>query len=111
PPRAGILHPQPGIAGQCCDPERAENRRGPQSAHRGPQSPRPDLYLGATMGSTPASGFGTSFLGTLLFGVTLDEFGGTSQLASWAVSFGACGLACLAGAAATVFLPRNIWQR
>src|SRR5438270_11504508 len=22
---AGILHPQPGIAGQCCDPERAES--------------------------------------------------------------------------------------
>ena len=45
------------------------------------------------------------------FGVTLDQFGGTSQLAAWAVSFGTCGLACLAGAGATIFLPRNIWQR
>jgi hypothetical protein len=53
----------------------------------------------------------SSFLGTLLFGVTLDQFGGTSQLAAWAVSFGTCGLACLAGAAAAIFLPRNIWQR
>ena len=56
-------------------------------------------------------GFSASFLGTLLFGVTLDQFGGTSQLAAWAVSFGTCGLACLAGAGATIFLPRNIWQR
>jgi predicted MFS family arabinose efflux permease len=68
-------------------------------------------YLGATMGLYSCIGFGASFLGTLLFGVTLDQFGGTSQLAAWALSFGTCGLACLAGAAATVFLPRNIWQR
>jgi len=68
-------------------------------------------YLGATIGLYSCIGFGASFLGTLLFGVTLDLFGGTSQLAAWAVSFGTCGLACLAGAAATVFLPRNIWQR
>src|SRR5262244_2917681 len=62
------------------------------------------LYLGATIGLYSCIGFGASFLGTLLFGVTLDLFGGTSQLAAWAVSFGICGLACLAGAAATVFL-------
>jgi predicted MFS family arabinose efflux permease len=68
-------------------------------------------YLGATIGLYSCIGFGASFLGTLLFGVTLDLFGATSQLAAWAVSFGACGLACLAGAAATLFLPRNIWQR
>jgi predicted MFS family arabinose efflux permease len=68
-------------------------------------------YLGATIGLYSCIGFGASFLGTLLFGVTLDQFGGTSQLVAWAVSFGTCGLACLAGAASTVFLPRNIWQR
>jgi predicted MFS family arabinose efflux permease len=68
-------------------------------------------YLGATIGLYSCIGFGASFLGTLLFGVTLDQFGGTSQLAAWAVSFGTCGLACLAGAVATFFLPRNIWQR
>jgi hypothetical protein len=56
-------------------------------------------------------GFGAGFLGTLLFGVTLDQFGGTWQLAAWALSFGARGLACLAGLVATIFLPRNIWQR
>src|ERR1700730_3578016 len=68
-------------------------------------------YRGATIGLYSCIGFGAGFLGTLLFGVTLDQFGGPSQLAAWALSFGACGLACLAGAAATSFLPRNIWQR
>jgi len=68
-------------------------------------------HLGATIGLYSCIGFGASFLGTLLFGVTLDLFGGTSQLAAWAMSFGTCGLACLAGATATVFLSRNVWQR
>jgi MFS-type transporter involved in bile tolerance (Atg22 family) len=71
----------------------------------------PRVYVGATIGLYSCIGFGASFLGTLLFGVTLDQFGGTSQLAAWVVSFGTCGLARLAGVAATVFLPRNIWQR
>jgi MFS family permease len=68
-------------------------------------------YLGATIGLYSCIGFGASFLGTLLFGVTLDQFGGTSQATAWILSFGTCGLACLAGAVATVFVPRNIWQR
>jgi predicted MFS family arabinose efflux permease len=68
-------------------------------------------FRGATIGLYSCVGFGAGFLGTLLFGVTLDQFGGTSQLAAWVLSFGSCGLACLAGAAATIFLPRNIWQR
>ena len=68
-------------------------------------------YRGATIGLYSSIGFGASFLGTLLFGVTLDQFGGTSQVIAWVLSFGTCGLACLAGSAATVFLQRNIWQR
>src|SRR5262252_4391571 len=68
-------------------------------------------YRGATVGLYSCIGFGASFLGTLLFGVTLDQFGGTSQIIAWILSFGTCGLACLIGAAATIFLPRNIWQR
>ncbi|MBV8089718.1 MAG: MFS transporter, partial [Alphaproteobacteria bacterium] len=68
-------------------------------------------YRGATIGLYSCIGFGAGFLGTLLFGVTLDQFGGTSHLAAWIVSFATCGLACLAGAAATIFLPRNIWER
>jgi hypothetical protein len=68
-------------------------------------------YQGATIGLYSSIGFGAGCVGALLFGVTLDLFGGTSELAAWAVGFGTCGLACLAGAAATIFLPRNIWQR
>jgi predicted MFS family arabinose efflux permease len=68
-------------------------------------------YQGATIGLYSCIGFGAGFLGTLLFGATLDQFGGTSQLGAWALSFGTCGLASLAGAVATIFLPRNIWQR
>jgi predicted MFS family arabinose efflux permease len=68
-------------------------------------------YRGATIGLYSCIGFGASFLGTLLFGVTLDQFGGTSQVIAWILGFGTCGLACLIGAAATMFLARNIWQR
>ena len=68
-------------------------------------------YRGATIGLYSCIGFAAGFLGTVLFGVTLDQLGGTSHLAAWIFSFGTCGLACLAGAAATIFLPQNIWQR
>jgi predicted MFS family arabinose efflux permease len=68
-------------------------------------------HRGATIGLYSCVGFGGGFLGTLLFGVTLDQFGGTSQLAAWTLSFGTCGLVCLAGAAATIFLSRDVWQR
>jgi MFS family permease len=68
-------------------------------------------HSGATIGLYSCVGFGGGFLGTLIFGVTLDQFGGTSRLTAWTPSFGTCGLACLAGAAATIFLPRDVWQR
>jgi len=68
-------------------------------------------HRGATIGVYSCVGFAAGFLGTVLFGVTLDKFGGTSQLAAWILSFGTCGLACLAGAAATIFLSRDVWQR
>ena len=71
-------------------------------------SPR---HRGATIGLYSCVGFGGGFLGTLLFGVTLDQFGGTLQLGAWILSFATCGLACLAGAAATIFLSRDVWQR
>jgi MFS family permease len=67
-------------------------------------------YRGATIGLYSCVGFGGGFLGTLVFGITLDQFGGTSRLAAWILSFGTCGLACLAGSAATIFLSRDIWQ-
>jgi hypothetical protein len=68
-------------------------------------------HRGATIGLYSCVGFGGGFLGTLLFGVTLDQFGGTSQLGAWILSFGTCGLVCLAGAATTIFLSRDVWQR
>jgi predicted MFS family arabinose efflux permease len=67
-------------------------------------------HRGATIGLYSCVGFGGGFLGTLLFGVTLDQFGGTLQLGAWILSFGICGLACLAGSLATIFLSRDIWQ-
>jgi MFS-type transporter involved in bile tolerance (Atg22 family) len=68
-------------------------------------------YRGATIGLYSCIGFGASFLGTLLFGVTLDQFGGTSQVIAWILSFSACGLACLIGSAATMLLSRDLWRR
>jgi hypothetical protein len=67
-------------------------------------------YLGATIGLYFCIGFGASFLGTLPFGVTLEirRHIATRRLGC---ELRTCGLACLAGAAATVFLPQNIWQR
>src|SRR5258707_7160311 len=39
-------------------------------------------HRGATIGLYSRIGFGAAFLGALLFGVTLDQFGGISQLAA-----------------------------
>jgi predicted MFS family arabinose efflux permease len=68
-------------------------------------------YRGATIGLYSCIGFGAGFLGTLLFGVTLDQFGGTAHLTAWILSFGTCGLACLIGSAATTLLSRDFWRK
>jgi predicted MFS family arabinose efflux permease len=68
-------------------------------------------HRGATIGVYSCVGFAAGFLGTLLFGITLDQFGGTTRLMAWTLSFGTCGLACLAGSAATIFLSRDVWQQ
>jgi len=47
-------------------------------------------HRGATIGVYSCVGFGAGFLGTVLFGFTLDQFGGTSELTAWALSFGTC---------------------
>ena len=65
-------------------------------------------HRGATIGLYSCIGFGAGFLGTLLFGVTLDQFGGTMQLAAWILSFGTCGLACMIGAATSILLRRDV---
>jgi predicted MFS family arabinose efflux permease len=66
---------------------------------------------GATIGVYSCIGFGAGFLGTLLFGATLDQFGGTSHVAAWVLSFGTCGLACFSGAAASIFLRQDVCRR
>ena len=65
-------------------------------------------WRGATVAVYSCIGFGGGFIGTLLFGVALDRFGGTTRLAAWVVAFGICALACLVGAIATAFLSRDL---
>jgi hypothetical protein len=52
---------------------------------------------GTTVALYSCTGFAGGFIGTLLFGLTLDCFGGTARLAAWVVAFGIC----LVGAVAT----------
>ena len=63
---------------------------------------------GATMALYSCIGFGGGFLGTVLFGFTLDRFGGINQLAAWVASFGSSGIVCLIGAAAMALLSRDV---
>jgi predicted MFS family arabinose efflux permease len=65
-------------------------------------------YAGVTMACYSCTGFGGGFLGNVLFGATLDRFGGASELHAWISSFGTCGLAFLVGAGATAFLSRHV---
>ena len=57
-------------------------RRGAPRDSAAPQS------AGATMALYSCIGFGGGFLGTVLFGVTLDGFGGPARLGTWVASFG-----------------------
>lgn len=66
---------------------------------------------GTTIGLYSCIGFAAGFLGTLLFGATLDRFGGTTHVAAWVMSFGTCGLACVSGAAASIFLRPDVYRR
>ena len=65
-------------------------------------------YAGATMALYSCVGFGGGFVGIVLFGFTLDEFGGTAHLLGWIAAFGTSGIACLIGAAASALLPRGV---
>jgi predicted MFS family arabinose efflux permease len=68
-------------------------------------------YTGATMALYSCIGFGAGFLGTVVFGIVLDGLGGATRHGAWIMSFGTCGLACLAGAAATIFLSRDVERK
>jgi predicted MFS family arabinose efflux permease len=65
-------------------------------------------YAGITMALYSCIGFGGGFLGNVLFGATLDRFGGATDLHAWIVSFATCGLAFLVGAVATLSLSRHV---
>jgi predicted MFS family arabinose efflux permease len=68
-------------------------------------------YAGATMALYSCIGFGGGFLGTVLFGFTLDRFGGADQLGAWIASFAGSGVPCLIGAAAMLLLSRDFERR
>jgi predicted MFS family arabinose efflux permease len=65
-------------------------------------------YAGITMALYSCIGFGGGFLGNVLFGATLDRFGGAAQFRAWVMSFATCGLAFFIGAVATLFLSRHV---
>jgi predicted MFS family arabinose efflux permease len=65
-------------------------------------------YAGVTMAFYSCIGFGGGFLGNVLFGATLDRFGGAAELRAWIMGFATCGLASLVGAGATAFLSRHL---
>lgn len=65
-------------------------------------------HRGATVALYSCVGFGGGFLGTLLFGITLDAFGGAAQLTAWAMAFASCGIGCLAGGGAACLLSRDV---
>jgi len=65
-------------------------------------------HRGATVALYSCGGFGGGFLGTLLFGVALDTFGGTGQRVAWTMAFASCGVACLAGGIAARLLSSEV---
>jgi MFS family permease len=65
-------------------------------------------YAGVTMAFYSCIGFGGGFLGNVLFGATLDRFGGVTELHGWIVGFATCALAFLVGAGATAFLSGHV---
>jgi MFS family permease len=65
---------------------------------------------GATVAVYSCIGFAGGFVGTLLFGLALDWFGGTGRLAAWVMAFGICAIACLVGGIVSMWLPRDVGQ-
>jgi predicted MFS family arabinose efflux permease len=63
---------------------------------------------GTTVAVYSCIGFAGGFIGTLVFGLSLDWFGGTARLVAWVGAFGICAVACLIGAIATAFLSGDL---
>jgi hypothetical protein len=68
-------------------------------------------YAGATMALYSCIGFGGGFIGTVVFGATLDGFGGTNRLGAWVAGFATSAIACLIGATGTAWLSRNVERK
>jgi predicted MFS family arabinose efflux permease len=68
-------------------------------------------HRGTAMALYSCLGLAAGFLGTLVFGMTLDQFGGAARLAAWTASFATGGLACLFGTAAMGFLSGRSERR
>jgi MFS family permease len=62
---------------------------------------------GLTMAFYSFIGFAGSFLGPLVFGWTLDHFGGTGRLVAWGLAYGGCGLAALVGGAVVLLVAHD----
>ena len=65
---------------------------------------------GAIVAVYSCIGFAGGFVGTLLFGLALDWFGGTARLTAWVLAFSICAVACLFGSIASIFLSRDLGQ-
>jgi predicted MFS family arabinose efflux permease len=65
---------------------------------------------GAIVAVYSCIGFAGGFVGTLLFGLALDWFGGTARLTAWLLAFSICAVACLFGSIASIFLSRDLGQ-
>jgi MFS family permease len=63
---------------------------------------------GAIVAVYSCIGFAGGFVGTLLFGLALDRFGGTDRLVAWVLAFGICAVACLVGGITSIFLARDL---
>jgi MFS family permease len=62
---------------------------------------------GLTVAVYSFTGFAGSFLGPLVFGSTLDRFGGSGSVMGWGLAYGTCGLASIAGAFSLLLLVRE----
>jgi MFS family permease len=52
-------------------------------------------HRGAIVALYSCIGFGGGFVGTLLFGIALDLFGGAARLVVWTAAFATCAIECV----------------
>ncbi len=67
----------------------------------------PRGYTGAPMASHSFVGFGGGFLGSLVFGIVLDQAGGGADVVAWGLGFASLGIAAAFGPVALLMLSRR----